>query len=150
MSTRLDLVGYDRDDQLTLVVEVKKKQDASLEWATRLRRNILAHDTFPNAPFFLLALPDRFYLWKNGIKNHVASNPTYAIDAKPVLKPYLERAGVEVEQISGQSLELIIAAWLNEIVRKKPNEFDASERWLIESGLYDALVGGRLKYEAMA
>jgi hypothetical protein len=150
MSTRLDLVGYDRDDQLALVVEVKKKQDASLDWATQLRRNILAHGTFPNAPFFLLALPDRFYLWKNGVKNQETGDPTYAIDAKPMLKPYLERAGVDAEQISSQSLEFIIAAWLSELAYKKPNELDFSERWLVESGLYDALAGGHLEYEVLA
>jgi hypothetical protein len=126
MSTRLDLAAYNRDDQLTLVVEVKKKQHASLDWVAQLRRNLLAHDTFPNAPFFLLALPDRFYLWKNNGKKLEAGEPNYAIDAEPVLKPYLERAGIRVEQISSQSLELILTSWLNELVHKKPDELDSS------------------------
>lgn len=150
MSTNLDLVGYDSDNQLALVVEVKKKQNASLDWATQLRRNILAHGTLPNTPFFLLALPDRFFLWKNGDKNHETSDPAYTIDAKPVLMPYLERAGVKAEQISHQSLEIIIAAWLSELAQKEPNQLDASERWLVESGLYAALVGGRLEHEVVA
>ncbi len=62
MSTRWDLAVYDSQHQLVLVVEVKSIAGASPEWAARLRRNILAHGTFPNAPFFLVALPDRFYL----------------------------------------------------------------------------------------
>src|SRR6516164_7075471 len=64
MSTRWDLTAYNRDSQLVLVVEVKSKLDATPKWAAQLRRNILAHGTFPNAPYFLMVFPDRFYLWK--------------------------------------------------------------------------------------
>lgn len=150
MSPRLDLAAYNRDDQLTLVVEVKKKQHASLDWVAQLHRNLLAHGTLPNSPFFLLALPDRFYLWKNNGKHYEVDKPNYAIDAEPVLRPYLERTGITVEQISSQSLELILTSWLNELVHKKLEELESSERWLVDSGLYDALVGGRLAYEIMA
>jgi hypothetical protein len=147
MAQRLDLAAYDRDDQLALVVEVKRKVDASKDWVSQLRRNIMAHGVFPNPPFFLLALPDRFYLWKNGNDN--ASEPSYAIDAEPLLRPYFERAGVQADKISSQSLELMVAAWLNELVHtgKKPSELESSEQWLIESGLYEALMGGRLDRE---
>ncbi len=60
---RWDLSVGNRDGQLVLVVEVKSKTDASPEWAARLRHNILAHGTFPEAPYFLIVFPDRFYLW---------------------------------------------------------------------------------------
>ncbi|MCX6044566.1 MAG: hypothetical protein NT075_05590 [Chloroflexi bacterium] len=151
MSTRLDLAAYNRNDQLTLVVEVKKKQDASPTWVAQLRRNLLIYDTFPNTPFFLLALPDRFYLWKNNNgKQSEASVPDYVIDAEPVFKPYLEQTGINIDQISSQSLELILTSWLNDLIHKRPDELDNSEHWLIDSGLYDALAGGRLAYEIMA
>lgn len=45
-----------------LVVEIKGKFDAAPEWAARLRRNILAHGFYPNAPFsFLLFLINFIY-----------------------------------------------------------------------------------------
>ncbi len=149
MSTRWDLATYDRDNQLVLVAEVKSKLDAPPEWAARLRRNILAHGTFPNAPYFLMVFPDRFYLWKNTDSNHELIEPTYVIDARPVLQPYFDQAGITADQVSGQSLELIVASWLNEIIHKAPNELDTSQQWLIDSGLYNAVVGGSLDHEVL-
>jgi len=43
MSSSADLALYDRNGQLTAVAEVKNKLGTSREWATQLRRNILAH-----------------------------------------------------------------------------------------------------------
>ena len=149
MSTRWDLATYDRNNQLVLVVEVKSKLDAPPEWAARLRHNILAHGTFPNSPYFLMVFPDRFYLWKNTDSNHEPIEPTYVIDARPVLQPYFDQAGITADQVSGQSLELIVASWLNEIIHKTSDELDASQQWLIDSGLYDAVVGGSLDHEVL-
>jgi hypothetical protein len=47
MLPSVDLALYDRDGQLTAVAEVKNKVGTSREWAARLRRNILAHWTYP-------------------------------------------------------------------------------------------------------
>jgi hypothetical protein len=149
MSTNWDLATYDRDNRLVLVVEVKSKLDAPPAWAARLRRNILAHGIFPNAPYFLIVFPDRFYLWKNTDVNQEPIEPTYVIDARPVLQPYFDQAGITADQVSGQSLELIIASWLNEIMHAAPDEIDASQQWLIDSGLYTAVFGGSLDQEVL-
>ena len=149
-----DLAVYNRDSQLTLVVEIKNKFNASPQWATQLRRNILAHGIFPTAPYFLMAFPDRFYLWTDAHVRLDESEPNYIIDARPILQPYLEKAGVSADRISRQSLELIIASWLGEIIhaQKLSPEMTTSWRWLIESGLYTAISGGRfdLLYSHMA
>jgi hypothetical protein len=149
MSTRWDLTAYNRDNQLVLVVEVKSKLDATPQWAAQLRRNILAHGTFPDAPYFLMVFPDRFYLWKNPGSNHELIEPTYVIDARPILQSYFEQSDVTANQVSGQSLELIVALWLNEVMHKTPDELDASQQWLIDSGLYDAVAGGSLDREVV-
>ncbi len=115
--SRWDLSVDNRNSQLTLVVEVKRKTNVSPEWAAKLRRNILAHGTFPQAPYFLMVFPDKFYLWFNGEASQDQSEPTYTIDASPILQPYFERAGVAADQISGASLELIVASWLGEIIQ---------------------------------
>ncbi len=147
-----DLSVDNRNGQLALVVEIKRKTNATPEWATKLRRNIFAHGTFPKAPYFLMVFPDKFYLWSNSQAYQDQSEPTYTIDAFPILQPYFERAGVVADQISGASLELIIASWLGEIIHSNqlPENIDASQQWLIESGLYAALVGGKLEHEAAA
>lgn len=147
-----DLSVYNRDSQLVLVVEIKNKLNASSEWAARLRRNILAHGIFPKAPYFLMVLPDRFYLWADNDAQLDQNEPTYTTDARPVLQPYLEQTGTTAEQISGQSLELIVVSWLGEIIHseKSPSEMDGSQRWVVESGLYDAVAGGSFDHKAVA
>lgn len=147
-----DLSVDNRNGQLTLVVEVKRKTNVSPEWAAKLRRNIFAHGTFPKAPYFLMVFPDKFYLWSNDEAYQDQSEPTYTIDASPILQPYFERAGVTSDQISGDSLELIVSSWLGEIIHSEqlPESMDASQQWLIESGLYAALVGGKFEHEAAA
>ncbi|HEY9825815.1 MAG TPA: hypothetical protein V6D19_10230 [Stenomitos sp.] len=151
-NSRWDLSVDNRNGQLALVVEVKRKTKVSPEWAAELRRNILAHGTFPKAPYFLMVFPDKFYLWSNAEAEQAQSKPTYTIDASPILQPYLDRAGVTADKISGVSLELIVTSWLSEILHSNqiPENIDASQQWLIESGLYAALVGGQLEHEAAA
>ncbi len=53
---------------------------------------------------------------------------------------------------SEASLELIITSWLGEIIysERLPKNIEASQHWLIESGLYAALLGGTLEHEAAA
>lgn len=155
MSVRVDagwdLLVEDRNGQLALAVEVKSKTNISPQWAARLRSNILAHGTFPEAPYFLMVFPDKFYLWTDAQANRERSEPTYTIDASPILQPYFERAGVRGEQISSQSLELIIASWLAEIIHsEKCPENVEMRHWLIDSGLYAAIAGGKFEQEAAA
>jgi hypothetical protein len=147
-----DLAIYNRDGQLVLVAEIKTKLNASPEWAAQFRRNILAHGTFPKAPYFLMAFPDRFYLWTDADIRLDQSEPTYVIDARPIFQPYFERAGVTAEQISEQSLELIVASWLGEIIHSDQplTDIDKSQQWLIESGLCAAIFRGRFAHEAVA
>ena len=145
-----DLSVDNRNGQLALGVEVKRKTKVSPEWAAKLRRNILAHGIFPKAPYFLMVFPDKFYLWANAEAYQDQSEPTYTIDASPILQPYFERAGVTADQISGESLELIVTSWLGKIIHSEqlPENMDASEQWLLESGLYAALAGGKFEHGA--
>jgi hypothetical protein len=98
-----------------------------------------------------MVFPDRFYLWTDADAQSEQSEPTYTIDARPILQSYFEGAGVTAEQISDQSLELIIESWLWQIIHseKSPEDIDESQQWLVNSGLYNAVVGGKFKYEAV-
>lgn len=150
MPTRWDLTAFNRDNQLVLVVEVKGKLGATKKWADQLRRNIFAHGTFPKAPYFLMAFPDRFYLWKNTKSQPGPLEAAYVIDARPILQPYFEQSGLTPDQVSGQSLELIVTSWLGEIMYKPANELTASQQWLVESGLHSAIAEGSIAGEAVA
>ncbi len=147
-----DLAVDNRSGQRMLIVEVKTKLNTSSKWAARFRHNILAHGTFPKAPYFLMVFPDRFYLWTGADDQPAQSEPDYSIDARPILQPYFQKAGVSETKISGDSFELIVASWLARIIyASEPIEdTDTSQQWLIESGLYNAIIGGKFEHTAAA
>lgn len=148
-----DLSVKDQNDQLILVVEIKSKTGVSTDWATRFRQNILARDTSSKAPYFLLIFPDNLYLWTNdGDANADRDEPAYVASADSIIRPYFERVSTRPRQLSEKSLELIVASWLSEILPSEnyPERIDDSQDWLLDSGLYDALTGGRLEFQAVA
>ena len=146
-----DLLIKNSEGQPTLIVEVKGRINTSSQWAAQLRRNILAHGILPKAPYFLLAFPDKFYLWTDSQVDLNEREPNYIIDARPILEPYLKKSGVTVDRIRDESLELIVASWLGEIIHfdKLPADLNESQPWLIDSGLYADLVGGTIKFGAI-
>lgn len=149
---RYDILVHDRNKNPVLIVEVKKKFNASAQWAAQLRRNIAAHGLLPNTKFFLLAMPDQFYLWKAAAPNELNHHPDYSLDPRPFLTPYTEPAGVTLEEISTQSFELIITSWLIEVMNATKADMQANEaqRWLVDFGLYEAIAGGYLAQEVFA
>jgi hypothetical protein len=152
MSPHADLALYDRDGQLTAVAEIKNKVGTSREWAAKLRRNILAHGGFRSIDFFLLVTPDRLYLWKDAGSEPTLVEPTYEVDAHPLLEPYFARAGVHPADVSGRAFELVVAAWLADLVRSagSPENLADQQRWLVESGFLGAVRNGRVEYEVAA
>jgi hypothetical protein len=149
MSQIADFVAYSPDGQIALIAEAKGRTNTSRSWATRMRRNMLAHGEVPNSPFFLLALPDRLYLWKDVGNMPELVEPTYEIDATPLFQSYYATARVSPDQLTGESFELIVTSWLNELVRSGiPAEIPEPQRQLLqESGLLDAIRGGSLAVE---
>ncbi|MFQ5632367.1 MAG: hypothetical protein ACE5I1_26655 [bacterium] len=150
MNKVADIATYDAYGQLTLLVEIKSKIGTTSEWASRLRRNILSHGYFPNVKFFLVALPDRFYLWKDAGNTPEIVNPNYEIDPKPFLRPYFEQSGIAPEKISKPGFDIIIFSWLAELSRSAAEEGSGkqvSKNWLVESGLLDAIRKGRVRTE---
>jgi hypothetical protein len=149
----LDLAVYNKEGQLALVVEAKGKLNASAKWASQLRSNILAHGIYPKAPYFLMVFPDKFYLWAKEDAQLDISEPTYGIDARPILQPYLDKAGIKPGQkISSQSLIIIVTSWLSKIIYSEQplGETDEQEQWLIDSDLYAAIAGGSFHRSAIA
>jgi hypothetical protein len=145
-----DIAVYGPDNQLALAVEVKSIPNRSPEWAARFRRNLLAHQHVPNAPYFMFVLPDRIYLWVDSDIDEGTVEPTYDIDAQPILHDYFAQTGFQAEQLGSQSLELIVASWLSQLIHQDVDELDDSLTWLVESGLYEAIAGGFVEYGVLA
>jgi hypothetical protein len=135
-----DILAFDKNGQLALVVEVKNKRGTSSDWAAEMRRNLFAHGLLPNAPYFLLALPDTFYLWKN------TDNTSDAV------APYFGSSDMTSNDLTGTSFDLIVTSWLNQVIRAQNTQelVNENQDWLISSGLYNQLAGGHLALEAVA
>ena len=151
MYARADLALYNSHGRLTAIVEVKNKMRTSSEWAALTRRNILAHGDFSGADFLLLVTPDRLYLWKNAGTDPVRVSPTYEADTTTEFAPYFESVGVRPEGVSGHAFELVVGAWLGDVMRssRRIGESTDTLRRIIDSGLRTAVKDGRLEYEAV-
>jgi len=149
MNYEVDLVIYDSTGHKVLLVEVKQKLHTKQDWAAKMRRNLLAHNFIPNTPFFLLACPDRFYLWKDAGSEPTIVEPDYVIDPSSFLRPFLKNADISSEKISHFSLEITISSWLNKLLYMPlpKGDVDDETQKLIDSGLIDAIKGGRVEYE---
>jgi len=149
-TTQPEITAFDRNGQTVLMVEAKAVTWTSREWASVYRCNLAANGFLPKVPFFLIATPDHFYLWKNAPEAGVAVEPDYDIDPAEVLGPYFRRSNIEPGSVMAAAFELIIAAWLDDVQREtvangvpKPGN-----RWMADSGLLAALGGGRIVLQA--
>lgn len=151
MMRRADLVVYSPDGSIQLVVEVKNKRDASIEWVIQMRRNLLVHSLIPASPYFLLALPDYFYLWVNSQTEPIDAPPDYEIDATEALASYVGRSNLSLAEVSEYGLEILVVSWLHELLNadlygsvKRP-----TLNWFLDSGLYEAIKHGSVETEVV-
>lgn len=148
---KIDLAVYSERGELVLTVEIKNIRNVSVDWATQLRRNIFAHGTYPRTPYFLLATPDTFFLWRDQepIPNLVP--PDFTVNAYHELKPYFKEFNVEPENVSGFIFEQIVGRWLKGVMY--PAYRDSGEPlsdWLTSSGLAEAVYQGDFQFEQAA
>lgn len=147
MNRMADILVTSADDQPQLAVEVKNKVGATPEWAAQLRRNRSAHSALPNTPFFMLAALDRFFLWKQRAAD-IDAPPDYVVDAGELLKPYSDIVARGGRSPSAYALELMVGAWLSDLIRREPRESDKRLSWLFDSGLYRAIRNGGVRTQA--
>ena len=148
--SRADIVAVGASGSSTLVVEVRDRLGVSPDWAAKLRRNLIAHGVVGNAKYFLLATPDRFFLWKDIAVGALEVPPTCLIDAMDLLAPYFAAAGISPKKVSEHSFELIVAAWLRDLLATDdlPTNVRQTHPWLSE--LFDELKGGHVACEVVA
>ncbi|MBE9145226.1 hypothetical protein [Planktothrix mougeotii] len=150
--SRWDISVYNRENQLILIVEVKRRSNPPLPWVIELGGKIFESENFPKTPYIMLAFTDSIYLWSNLNHQKQITEPSYIIDATLIFKPYFEQVGVTADQINSQSFEMIVTSWLREIIHSQNfgKESDKSQQWLVESGLGTAIAGGYFQYEDIA
>jgi hypothetical protein len=126
---------------------VKSKKDATDEWAAKMRRNLIVHGIMPHSGFFLLALPEYFYLWRH----NTSIDPVpadYKVRAQEALGHYLD--AIDLEELSEESFELMVISWLEDLINSPVTKEATPElSWIFDSGLYDNIRGGSLETEAV-
>lgn len=144
----LDVVIYDRNGQIVLIGEVKNKLNTTSTWAARMRRNIFAHGYLPpTTPYFLIALPDRLYLWKDVLSTVGVVKPDLDLDASTAFQPYFDSLDLDPKNLSGQALELVVIAWLTNLIMSTVSDLPSQEHWIVQTGLLEAIRGGCLEHE---
>ena len=145
-----DIAVYSPNNELQLIVEVKNKLGATPEWAANMRRNLLIHSVVPYSPYFLLALPDYFYLWKDPSATLETRAPDYTANSKLIWESYLGDSSQYLDTMSEYSLELMTKTWLYGLTNAELTRETAPphEAWLFNSGLYDAIKHGYVNAEA--
>lgn len=151
-----DIAVRDPEGTLELVVEVKSRSGRSEGWAARTLRNLLVHGALPRAPYFLLVLPDAMYLWDDRDGKLFSDPrlqdggrpPDYRADTSAALSPYLDGMPFALEELGGRSLEMVVASWLTGVMNSEVRE-EPGLRWLLDSGLYEAIRGGRIVTEVV-
>jgi hypothetical protein len=130
----IDLAAYDREGRVVLLVEAKSRHGTSEHWAARLRRNMLSHGLLPWSKYFLIATPERMYLWKQEHPNPAEVPPEFTIDAATVLQPYFQKLHQEPSKIGPEAFELLVLTWLTDIARsgEEKHKQDPSSAWLAE------------------
>lgn len=127
---------------ILLLVEAKNTTSVSPEWAARFLRNLFVHVQIPESAYFLLALRDHFYLWRHPKPD--VSVPDFEADTAVVLRPYLARLNARLDKLSESSFELLIEAWLSDLVAGTMP--DASNRqWVDASGLAESVRDGAIR-----
>jgi hypothetical protein len=149
MLLQTDFTLFDRHRKLVALVEAKNKRGTTPAWAAEYRRNLLSHNNdLGTADFFVMATPDRLYVWKGTGSEPAVLEPTYTIDALPVFEPYFRRAGISPDEVDAYTFEFIVGAWLSELTLG--HQEPASPSWLLESKFLDSVREGRLSYENAA
>jgi len=155
-----DATIVNRDGRPVLVAEAMSRFDAlDRSWATRTFRNLYAHGSVPEVPYFLLALPDAFYLWRDPAQKAAKAflegrtsalgdpevAPDHSVHAWEIVRPYLGDRNPKPQEVSTYAMKMVLGAFLADVLNARyAKREDAPDnlRWLFDSGLYDAMRGG--------
>jgi hypothetical protein len=151
-----DFMVSDRHHRMVLGVEVKGQLGKSPEWVAEFRRNMLAHEMSVLTPYFMIAMPDYVHLWVKADQPESPADPwyrlpDYTIAAESLWRPYLGYLGGDIAQLGKPEFEFVVGSFLRDLLNPSGQaEFEAATAdWLRSSGLFDAIVAGRLLVEEM-
>ncbi|MDR3557697.1 MAG: hypothetical protein P4L55_23315 [Syntrophobacteraceae bacterium] len=142
IAKHVDIVVYDENKNVTLVLEVKKRpaHEPNIEdLAKRVRRNLLAHCAIPRSKFFIVAFyPSPFFLWSGEYLSEDAP-PDFSFDVQQEIDSLLPKSSGMNEM---RRYEYAIKEWVSALINRRTQT--EKSNWLYQSGLLDAISGGNV------
>lgn len=101
---------------------------------------MLAHRDLPPTRYFLIATPERMYLWNERDSEHPST-----IDAATVLNPYFRKFGQRPDDIGPEAFRYLVLTWLTDLslASERPEDRDEDAPGLSE--LTDLLRDARVE-----
>ena len=94
---------------------------------------MLSHGMLPWAKYFLIATPERMYLWRQDRHDLAEVPPAFTIDAEKVFQPYFQKLHQEPLNVGPEAFELVVLTWLTDIARPgEPNRKEGPSSGLSE------------------
>jgi hypothetical protein len=77
------------------------------------------------------------------------AKPDYVISPEPLFRRYLDSVNVNSLKLSELSLEILVNSWISDLIQSGlPDDLPEPQRTILaESGLVDAIRGGRIALE---
>jgi hypothetical protein len=144
---RPDIMVRDDSGASLVFVEVKARRNIDEQWAAELRQNLVAHGVAAIPKFFMIVTSDRVFLWH---EDDGRQGEPRLPDAQAPLDDLLGGTAETTQAGAGERLELAVLSWLSRMTQlDRPEALsEGGERFLIQSGLFDALRGASVEFEA--
>jgi len=110
---------------------------------------MLSHGMLPRSKYFLIATPERMYLWKQDRADPGEAPPEFTIDAEKVFRPYFQKLQQEPLNIGPEAFELVVLTWLSDITRSGERNLDPSSPSAGLSELTGSLQQARIETNPM-
>lgn len=145
---RADLAAFGPDDEIVLLVEVKKAPMPTNRWAGEVMQLIKGQAKLPKMHYFMLVTPECSFLWKAGKTGRLRKSPDFQSNSTHWFSSYLDEIGSSSREVSGSSFELIVYLWLTDLSRGS-GAVENESPILIASGLANELKGCRIEREVV-
>ncbi len=166
MRQQIDIAACSPNGEIQLVAEVKNKLNSSANWAKKVYNRAINNSVVSNAPYFMLALPDQFYLWKRNENFAQTIEPHFALNPQKFIKPYLAAKSLKINDVGvvvedefrnepysviekHYRFQTIVKEWLSDIITLNSELPDELRYFLVSSGLYEKIRNGFVEVEAI-
>lgn len=145
MSLSVDIVVFDKLDQILALVQVRGARNTSVEWARNIREAALtAQPKLMSPPYFLVVARDWVYLWDTRDRD---CPPQFRYATPEMFAGYFNASGTNPGEIAPSALELIVGIWLTEMAAGSPRSRDLDHGL---SALLEAIADGHIKFPTAA